>query len=330
MTVQLADTCYGAVHWADAFEISSEFNDAGSFEPIVQRIVATIGDIFGVLATIVWRRAKYKLVHRMSACEGVLANLHYQSNLDDGIYSNAVQAANHALKVDPDFAWGWAAMATLHLDAFSSVAKGGAPDASEQSIVCIHRALKADPTSAFAHWTMGLHHLMHAQPEETVSAANLAAEHAQGSPFELGAAGAILSAAGEHDRGQALIDRALELNPRLPGWIHWGTAINALKRSEHERGLATIRKFSLPHCFWDHVLRAAVYLQAGDLEQAVWRPTSARASSGTGPAASRTRCQNCPRTGCARGDYGRPENQVTICYEEMLCVPLGNTSSRRR
>lgn len=99
-------------------------------------------------------------------------------------------------------------------------------------------------------------------------AANLTAEHAQGSPFELGAAGAISSAAGDHDRGQDMIDQAMELNPRLPGWIHWGTAINALKRGESEQGLATIQKFSLPHCFWDHVLRAATFLQAGDLEQA--------------------------------------------------------------
>lgn len=267
-TVQLTDTCYGAVAWADAFVFPVELKNADAFEPVVQRIVATIGDIFGVLATIVWRRARRKPVCQLSACEAVLANLHYQSNLDDGIYPDALQAAHHALKVDPDFAWGWAAMATLHLDAFSSVAKNGAPDASEQSLECIHRAMKADPDSAFAHWTLGLHHLMHGRSEETVSAANLAAEHAQGSPFELGAAGAILSAAGEHDRGQALIDRALEINPRLPGWIHWGTAINALKRGERERGLTAIRKFSLPHCFWDHVLRAAAFLQAGDLDQA--------------------------------------------------------------
>jgi TolB-like protein len=266
-TVQLTDTCCGVVAWADAFVFPTVLKDAGMFEPVVQRIVAKIGDIFGVLATIVWDRAKRKSVHQLSACEAVLANLQYQSNLDDDIYPDALHAANHALTVDPGFAWGWAAMATLHLDAFSFVAKRGAPDADGRSMECIRRALEADPTSAFACWTMGLHHLMHGRPEETVVAANLAVEYAQGSPFELGAAGAIMSAAGDHDQGQDLIDRALELNPGLPGWIHWGTAINALKCGERDRGLAAIRMFSLPNCFWDHVLRAAAFLQAGNLEQ---------------------------------------------------------------
>jgi hypothetical protein len=35
-------------------------------------------------------------------------------------------------------------------------------------------------------------------------------------------AGAVTSAAGEHDSGQSLIRQALEIDARLPGWWHNG------------------------------------------------------------------------------------------------------------
>jgi tetratricopeptide (TPR) repeat protein len=184
------------------------------------------------------------------------------------MYADAVETAKQALKADPSFAWGWAAMATLHLDELALVAKGGPKDSSEQAMWCIQHALKADPISAFAHWALALYHLMHGQADETLRAAEIALEHAQGSPFETGAAGAVMSAAGDHDRGQPLINHALEINPQLPGWVHWGTAINDLKRGESERAFASIRRFSLPECFWDYVLRAAALADAGEPEQA--------------------------------------------------------------
>jgi hypothetical protein len=55
--VQLTEAGSGTVAWADAFVLPAEFPVAGVLEPVVQRIVATIGDIFGVLASIVWQRA---------------------------------------------------------------------------------------------------------------------------------------------------------------------------------------------------------------------------------------------------------------------------------
>jgi adenylate cyclase len=268
-SVELTDACVGAIIWADEFDMCTGHEDVGSLDQATQRIVATIGGMFGALAAAVWSRARQKPLHQLSACEAVLCNLRYQSELADCMYADAVLAAKHAIKLAPDFAWGWAAMANLHLDGFALVAKDGAENASEQALWCIQRALKADPTSAYAHWTLGLYHLMHGQADEAVRAAELTVECAQGSPFETGAAGAIMSVAGDHERGQSFIDQALQINPQLPGWIHWGTVINDLQRTEFEKSLASSQRFSLPECFWDHILHAASLSGAGDFQQAL-------------------------------------------------------------
>lgn len=268
VSVHLTDTASGSVLWADTFDLSIEAPTFAACDLATQRIVAMVGDIFGVLGTAVWNQARAKPIHQLTTTEAVLCNLRYQSKLSDGIYPDAVKTARRALKADPDFAWGWAAMATLYLDGFAMVAKGGPRNASQQAEECIRRALQADPTSAFAHWTMGLYHLMHGRTEEALEAGERAVEHAQGMPFETGAAGTLLATCGAHEQGQSLIDQALAVNPRLPGWIHWGSVINYLQRGESERALAVVRKFSLPDCFWDHLLNAAALQLSGESNQA--------------------------------------------------------------
>jgi hypothetical protein len=77
-----------------------------------------------------------------------------------------------------------------------------------------------------------------------------------------------MSLAGEHARGESLISQAWQLNPRLPGWIHWGSALGALAEGDTDRALEAAGRFSLPDCFWDPLLRAAILEDSGDREEA--------------------------------------------------------------
>jgi hypothetical protein len=111
-------------------------------------------------------------------------------------------------------------------------------------------------------------HLFHGRVDETIAAAELTATHAHGSPFEVGGAGALLSMAGAHERGQQLIDHALAVNPRLPGWIQWCTAVNHFSRGEHQRALEVSDRFSLPECPWDPIVRTVALAHVGRDEEA--------------------------------------------------------------
>jgi tetratricopeptide (TPR) repeat protein len=235
---------------------------------MVQRVVASVGDIYGVLAKAVWSRSRQKPSEQLTLCEAVLGSLRYQSHLADGMFQNALHTAKRAVSADPEFAWGWAILGLLNLDNFALVIDRQACNASDLALTCVQRSLRADPACGFAHWTLGLYHLTRGEVEEAVAAAQRAVELAPGSPFEMGAAGALMACAGEDGQSQSLIDCALKINPRLPGWVHWGTAMNDFSRGKHQRALTAAKRFSLPECFWDHLFHATANIRAGETERA--------------------------------------------------------------
>lgn len=118
-------------------------------------------------------------------------------------------------------------------------------------------------------WALGLYNLMAGRTVEAIDAVHLAAERAVGMPFELDASGAVLASAGDLTRGRELIRQAMAMNPRLPGWIHWGATIHDLSTGDYGQALATLPRFSLPDCFWDHLLRGTVLAETGQMDGAV-------------------------------------------------------------
>ena len=98
VTVQLEDARSGALAWAEQFECFAPGAEFGrqalsSHDGVVQRTVAVLGDLFGVLAGAVWRRSRRQPVRQLTACEAVVRNLQYQSHLADAMYPDALRAA---------------------------------------------------------------------------------------------------------------------------------------------------------------------------------------------------------------------------------------------
>jgi hypothetical protein len=73
---------------------------------------------------------------------------------------------------------------------------------------------------------------------------------------------------GEDERSIPLVEWAIGNNPGLPGWVHWAATANHFKRGEYQQALLITQRFSLPECFWDHLLRAAAHVATGHDEHA--------------------------------------------------------------
>jgi len=228
LSVRLIDLRSGVLAWAEHFDVPCGVGQLGSHEKVVDRIVTSVGDLFGVVAAAVAPYLRNKGSARFTGFEAVLATLQYQCRLDSASFPQVLKAAERGVIENPDFGFGWAALAALHLDLMCGIAGGGSRDESKQAQAYIKRALKINPNCSFAHFLQGIHHLFHSHVEEAIQCADRAHELAQGMPFEVGAAGLLMSLGGDQQRGQALINQALHISPRLPGWLHWGSAISAL------------------------------------------------------------------------------------------------------
>ncbi len=268
LTVRLIDVASGLLAWAEQFEGQADDAAWAWHDDMVDHVVTRVGDIFGVLTTAVWARIGNTGCGALNGFEAVLGSLQYQCRLDRETFPQVLKTAERAAMKNPDFAWCWAALASLHLDLLCGIATGASPDESEQALAYIKRALKIDPACGYAHCLLGAHDLFHGLGDEAVECAGQAVEFALGSPFEIGAAGVLLSLAGDHERGRRLTAQALHINPRLPGWIHWGAAVGSLSEGDLEGAVAAVRRFSLPDCFWDALLRTAILEESGDRLQA--------------------------------------------------------------
>jgi cytochrome c-type biogenesis protein CcmH/NrfG len=83
----------------------------------------------------------------------------------------------------------------------------------------------------------------------------------------LGNLGDKLSEAGD-ERGISLVRRAMKLDPFHPTWFHVSIATHQFEMGEYEKALSSARKINIPGCFRAQVLLAAVYAEAGQLDDA--------------------------------------------------------------
>jgi adenylate cyclase len=263
LTVRLIDVASGVLAWAERFESDPGNERAAWHDDTVSLIVGRIGDLYGVLTASAWSHAAQRRCE-LTAFEAVLSSLQYQCRFDGETFPRVLRQVERAVMKNPEFGWGWTALGALHLCLMCSIAAGGPPDQPEQALAYIKRGLRLDPTCSYAHFLLGVHHLFCERADGAVACAGETLELALESPLEVASAGMLLSLAGEHEQGEPLIRRALTINPRLPGWIHWGSAIGAFCEGDLDSALAAVRRFTLPDCFWDPLLDAVILAEAGD------------------------------------------------------------------
>ncbi|MCJ7754190.1 MAG: tetratricopeptide repeat protein, partial [Thermoanaerobaculales bacterium] len=80
--------------------------------------------------------------------------------------------------------------------------------------------------------------------------------------------GALTSYTGDWERGSALVERAVELNPRHPGWYWFPLFYKAYRERDYRGAVNIALKINLPEFFVTHEALAAAYGQLGDHDAA--------------------------------------------------------------
>ena len=80
--------------------------------------------------------------------------------------------------------------------------------------------------------------------------------------------GSMLAYSGEWDRGCALIERSMQLNPGYPGWYWFPFFYNAYRQRDYRGALTVALKINLPGFFAVYEVLAAVYGQLGERDAA--------------------------------------------------------------
>jgi tetratricopeptide (TPR) repeat protein len=80
--------------------------------------------------------------------------------------------------------------------------------------------------------------------------------------------GLLIAFSGEWDRGLALVQRAMALNPHLPDWCYLPYFYNHYRKGEYETALQVLKKINMPEDPWPQMGIAATCGQLNQQEMA--------------------------------------------------------------
>ena len=238
-------------------------------DDISDRIVAAVGQPYGVMARTRARLARSKASQHLDAYDAVLRFYEYWFNHSAERHAAVRSALLGALKLDPGYASAWAALASVYLDEvrFSFNARPE-DDALERALEAAQRAVMLDPESSMAYHFLFSTHFHRGELDEFRATGERAMALNPNHADMLADYGFMLALSGDWDRGLALTEKAIALSPVHPGWFHAAAIFDHYRKGAYEAALAAARQLRMPEFYWSYVVLAMCCGQLGREDEA--------------------------------------------------------------
>jgi adenylate cyclase len=260
VTAELWDTTSGRQQWAERYD--RPVDDLFAIEDeLAETIVATLA---GRVERAETERARGKPTGSLAAHEAVLRGLHLVHRKKRGDEDAARCFFEQAIAIDPDYAFARVQLALLHMKRFFW------DDSTRDLQAAIRLAEEAwaiDDAEPWAHMVLALGHVHRRAFDAALRHGETAVRL---NPNDAGIAakfGLILADLGSPERGIAMIERAMRLDPfRQTSYCDYlGLALFAARR--YEEALAAFQVNPEPQ-FYDHVWMAACMAHLGRIPEA--------------------------------------------------------------
>lgn len=233
-------------------------------DDIADRIVAAVGQPYGVVARAGARLARAKSSQHLDAYDAVLRFYEYWFNAETTQHEPVRAGLERAVELDPGYAGAWAALAAMHLDEarfrFNPRRDG---DPLDRALEAAQRAVLLDPESSMAYHYLFSAHFHRGELDDFRATGERAVALNPNHADMLADYGIMLAFSGEWVRGVGLADKAITLSPTHPGWFHVAAVVDHYRRGDYEAALAEAKQLQMPQFFAAYMLLAMCYGQLG-------------------------------------------------------------------
>ena len=236
-------------------------------DDLVSRIVATVGDPHGILPHAMSESLRSRDAGTLSPYEAVLRafGFGYRSTAEE--HAAVRDALEKAVSDEPRHADAWALLSLIYTHEYAHEFNV-LPDPLGRALDAARRAAALAPSSAVAYdalaWALFF--------RKDVAAFRAAAERAVAlnplSSPALAGLGTLTAYSGEWEKGCAMVNRALQLNPRHPGWYRFALFADAYRRRDYRGAVDVALQLNLPDFYVTHEVLAAAYGQLGERDAA--------------------------------------------------------------
>jgi adenylate cyclase len=269
VTARLLDTDDGEIVWSQDYENDLKSTDLLAIQTDVARRVATaIAQPYGVMAQV---DAANPPPDDRGAYECTLGFYAYRTEMSADSHRAVRACLKNAVVRHPNYSTAWAMLSIIYLDE-DRFKFNPDTDSTEQPV---HRALGAArrATQLDASDTRGLQALMMALffDRRVAEAMKVGEQALSTNPNDtelMGEFGTRVAISGEWQRGAALLDQAIALNPGGGGYYHGTRALAAYMLHDNATAVQEITKADMQKFPLYHAVAAIIFAEAGMTDDA--------------------------------------------------------------
>lgn len=263
VAINLIDALTNSQAWGESYKRDLTAVDLIALqEDIAQKTVGVLADQFGFISRFLSRESRKKAPASMEVYDAVLSFYHYEKVLTPQAFEKALSALQRAVKIDPDYGLAWAMLGHLHADNHAlGFVEMEAP--LDKALAFAQKGVRLSPDNQFVQDAITLVHFHRGDKENFLKHLEETISLNPNAPYIIGVAGWHLSLFGEWERGLALLQQGMKLNPFYPTWFHLVPYMDFYHRGDYKSALAEALAFNYADLFWDPLMRAAALGQMG-------------------------------------------------------------------
>jgi adenylate cyclase len=268
INAQLVDAASGVQLWAETY--NRELGENGPFETlddVTDRIVATVAGGHGVLVRSMATATREKPLEQASASQLVSRWFTYVLRLKADEHARLRAAFERVLDREPNHANAWACLSNLYCWEYVH-RMNPLEKPMERALEAAWRAVTIDSNCQLGWQQLAEAHFFARDYTAFRDAAERATALNPRNSHTRAYLGLLIAFCGEWDRGLALVERAMALNPHFPDWCYLPFFYNHYRNGEYETALQVVKRINMPEDPWPQMGIAAACGQLNRPEMA--------------------------------------------------------------
>lgn len=192
----------------------------------------------------------------------------YQRTISKEGHAAVLDCLERAVKLDPNYAEAWAALADVYNDQYRLEYNPGTGSPLDRALRAAERAVELNPESQNAYKSLAVNRYLRGEREEFFAAADHAIRLGPNEPNILAGLSNYMYYAGDRKKALALLKRALELDMFPVDWYYFPLYWEHYRAGDYEAALAEAQKMNMPAFLRAHAARVAALGQLGRVSEA--------------------------------------------------------------
>lgn len=264
--LQLVNTQTGYQIWSDAHYASVEADQLIALqEDIARKVAIKIASEQGCITKTLDKASKRGVVKCSAVYEAILRYYEYNLKNSPKTFSSAFIALEKAVSINPECGQVWIMLAHLYADIYA-IDIPGFENPLEKAFACGQNSVRLSPGDQRSRVYMAYIHLLRNDLEVGLVETEQAYQQGPQTLFLLDYIGYMLTLLGDWERGPALIEKVIRLNPFHSNTVYYGLWLNNIRRKDYFEALQDTLNLNRPDVFWYHLARASTHGLIGSLE----------------------------------------------------------------